>query len=429
MSIRKRLVTVALITFVMSGTALAQAETAVAVDDGDETEAVAEAYAEEEAEPAPAPPASVVAPMPVAAVEKPAAKAGLEVKPYGDAQYRFRGAIQTRSNDDESQSGFDYSNRFSWRAGVRAKVDDQLSLQFQVGNDWAAAENVQWSSQGGRSSALVHLAYGTWNPGYMSLSVGVVPVNSHGPLDLLERSLNLHNDVDGMGAGNYAAASHDGWSTRQNNSLMGVKVGAPIVKGDIKVGAELLTSVTRPRTQSVAATKDKPKANPSAALFILDLPVSAGNLKVTPQAAAVLNRVYNTAEEEGDHEMIFGGSVAYKISSALSVNAMGAYGSVSDENASDKATFERVGTIFGVGCSYNIGPGAVQLEYKMSTAEDKKIKDSDVAYHYIDGRYTIKVHSKFTIAPRWRTYITSPGAKNSTTSMENRPELTFTASF
>ncbi|MCL2688925.1 MAG: hypothetical protein FWE57_03630 [Chitinispirillia bacterium] len=357
-----------------------------------------------------------------------AAFAELELKPYGDAQYRFRGNLDSHSDDDNSQSGAQYFNMFAWRTGVRAKVDDQLSLQFQIGNNWSASESVTYgNTQRSRTAApvLVHLAYGTWNPGAFFISAGVIPVNSHGALDLLAHS--LHSDYAG-----YAEASYDGWSTFQNNNLMAFKVGAPVVTGDVKVGAELTTSVilSRGTTYYTSDLSRDADANISSVLLVIDVPISAGDLKVTPQMAMVLNRHY--APGNGDHEMIFGASAAYKVNPLLSLNLSGAYGMISNENSNGgTATEEFNGLLLGVGGSYRAGPGSVMLDYKISTNENKKVDDSDVAYHYIDARYSMKVHSNFTIMPRWRTYITVPNsdANNGYTFMRNRPELILTASF
>jgi hypothetical protein len=353
-----------------------------------------------------------------------AALAELEVKPYGDAQFRLRGAYHTLSNDDDSQSALEYSNRISWRTGVRAKVDDQLSLQFQIGNPYNAADNVNYQ-RNGIGSIGVHLAYGTWNPGSFFITAGIVPVNSHGPLDLLENSLN------GTTIGNFGAASHNGWATRTDNSLTGIRIGAPIVKGDVKVGAELFTSVTTFREHTIDNTdlSVEPKDNPSATLFVLDIPISSGALRVTPQVAMVMNRLYNSAEEKGDHEMAFGTSASYRVNPQLSLNLTGAYAMGSNDNTEATTTRDMSGIFVGVGGSYRTGPGQIQLEYKMNTVENDKADKSGITYHYIDARYAIGVHSKFSITPRFRVYLTQPEADGAINTTELRPELIFTASF
>ncbi|MDR2728624.1 MAG: hypothetical protein LBB56_05775, partial [Chitinispirillales bacterium] len=125
-----------------------------------------------------------------------AAMADLEVTPYGAAQYRLRfehGMFMPDADGADNLGTFDYSNRLCLRVGLKAKVDDQFSAQFQIGNDWGAAENVQWTSnraKGGNSTLYMQLAFFKWNPGAYFIEAGIVPLNSNGALDLMERSLN-----------------------------------------------------------------------------------------------------------------------------------------------------------------------------------------------------------------------------------------------
>ena len=394
--------------------------------------------------------------------------AEIEVKPYGAAQYRFRWRSFSETgnkdagNNDSTANTLDYLNLVGWYAGVNVKVDEQLSLQLQIGNDWGANEPVNWNSNnsnGGGYSAVgsstrvafnnlyVHLANATWNPGYLYLSAGVVGLATGGPLDLLERSL---------ATGSYNEAIYQTWAATSNNSIIGLKIGVPILKEGVKVSAELTSSVIDQRSQSRSSGGQivgSPTSNPTSLFFALNVPVTAGNLKVTPEFVSVVNRNYNTATEKGDHEFIGGLLAAYKVSQALSLNVSGAYGEVNNEKskvggygnvtrsgAIDSATaknidaYESNGYFVGIGGSYKVGPGTFALDVKFNNsadnANDTTKQKTEISNIYIDPRYTINVHPKFTITPRWRVYIDTYGEKHPTKSrIENRPELMLTGTF
>jgi len=323
-----------------------------------------------------------------------------------------------------SAGSFDYLNLLGWALGAKVKVDDQLSLQFQIGNDLNSGESVSWAannSPGARAiggglfdglndvlnkkeeSALkkygalgqnlyVHLAYATWNPGPVNLTGGVIPVVSNGTLDLLERSLST---------GSYSEAIFQTWSTQFNNSLIALRLGVPFVSSDeLKFAAELTTSVIDPRSQKLikdasstgtgdTGLEDTIWGRPSSLLFILDAPLTVGDFKMTPEFTTVINRNWNDAEEVGDHEFIFGLSAGYKVSDALGFSLNGAYGMVSNETSKigeygsinrlgsrkltgvawrDSITYKSNGFIMGVGSTIKAGPGLIGIDFKLGTS-------------------------------------------------------------
>ena len=444
-------------------------------------EAAAEQAAAEQPAPEPEPIAAAPEPAPEPAkVEKP--KPSLEVTPYGTASYRFRGRLWNASADtgtnpnkkSVSGSTMDYFNLLGWFVGLKAKVDDQLSLEFRIGNDFNSGEEVSWTanraSQGrtspvaaGEENIYVHLAYATWNPGPIYLSGGVIPVSSNGTLDLLERSLNT---------GSYGDAIFQTWQSVFNNRLMAIKLGAPILQDDFKLGVELTSSVIYNRNTrgslilGYAATganhtdtsvnKD-PAKNPAGLLFIFDVPIGVGDLKITPELTGVLNRNirYDAGKKEllSDHEIIGGLSASYKVNKELSLSLNGAYGTVSNKKSKnpngygpfygngsalsdvDDTGYVSQGLIAGIGGSYKAGPGSLAIDFKYGNAVDAVSDLSKVATdkHDIlaDVRYTWNVHSKFSIQPRWRLYMTmyDKDSEHITQKMENRPELILTGQF
>jgi hypothetical protein len=340
MSIWKTLFTATLAIAALSAVVFAQGTAA-----DEETvaeESLQEATEAEERVAAPVPASEPKpAPIPVAAIQvaeaanpvpaadpKPPAKPESRVEFYGAVQYRFRERINTLSADTSASDAFnpdarktssgttyDYHNLFSWQAGLKAKVDDKLSFQLQIGNDWGFGEGVNWANnkaQQGRSyipgadNLYVHLADVKWNPGAFYVEAGVIPVFSNGTLDLLERSINT---------GKYDQAIFQGWVAQVNNSLLGIKLGVPIATGGVSVGVELFQSILDTRAQVLtqnALRKDTISANPTSALFIFTLPVSAvgGDFKVIPEVSGVVNRNYNSTNGIGDHEIIGGLSIS-----------------------------------------------------------------------------------------------------------------------
>lgn len=495
MGIRKLAVAAVFGFFAASGAVFAQ---------GQVEEGIEEEVAEEEAVSPPAPvaaaPAPAVAapapvPAPVAVAPAPAAvKAEPKVDFYGAVQYRLRENMTSRNyevqkyntgtkpdpNDStgsavlpdtvkngapESVTGStgDYFNMFSWRMGLKAKVNDALSLQFQIGNDWGAGEGFSWSNnnmpsaRAGFDNLYVHIASFKWNPGYMFVEGGVISIPSSGTLDLLERSLNK---------GHYGEAGFQGWSTEANASLLGLKIGLPVVNGDVKVGVEVFQSLIDQRSQTMDTGSIAP--NPTSPMFVVTLPVEAGQLKLTPELTVVVNRNYNGKLEKGDNETIFGLGGSYAVNKGLSFSLLSGYGSISNENSkagsyafdngTNRTAADRVsadtdsaaaakkfkaynsnGVLLGVGASIKAGPGNIQIDFKYNSAVDAENEEyTKMDYIYADFRYGLKVNDKFTVTPRYRAYYktypekfdyTFAKRRRTVSNLVNRPELILEGSF
>ncbi len=495
MSIKKTVLAVTLLTMMVSGTVFAQVEEDPADD------------ATEEAAPPPPPPAPPP-PIPVYQVPNPMAsgqtkaegKAEPKVSFYGTASYRLRwrlwsatGSRQGTAVDgtpavdgngnpimvEKSGSTIDYLNLLGWSFGSKIKVDDQLSLQFQIGNDLNAGENIGWGNNRPATAGqnlYVHLAYATWNPGPIYLTGGVIPVVSNGTLDLLERSLTT---------GSYEESIFQTWATQMNNSLIGLRLGIPFVnEEDTKAGIELTASIIDPRTQTLTTSlsDDGAPSNPTSMLFILDVPLAFGDFKLTPEVTTVINRNYNTALEQGDHEFVFGLSTGYKVFDGLAFGANFAYGMISNENTmagnygltnnspersrpdtnfyiADEPTarYDSKGLIFGLGTTIAAGPGTIAFDFKYGNAfngateyevarndfngnrihttekyaDPKPEKQTNRNDILLDLSYGWNVHPKFNIKPRWRLYYSSWDKDHSPFSsrMENRPEIILTGTF
>jgi hypothetical protein len=450
MSIKKALVAVAAVTFVAGGAIFAQEAGEEAAQGFEGEEAVEEAASApaEYAAPAPAPAAEAPAAAPAEAKPAKPAKPETKVDFYGAAQYRFRYRMHSISDTaGNSGSTNDYQNLFSWRAGLKAKVNDQLALQVQIGNDWGAGEAVNWANNNtpgarvGFQNLYVHIASFKWNPGYMFVEGGVIALNSNGTLDLLERSLNI---------GSYGEAGFQGWSTETNASMLGIKLGIPIVSEGVKISAELFQTVIDQRAQSLSVSDNIP-GRPSSPMFVFTLPVEAGALKVTPEVTAILNRNWNYGIEKGDNEILAGGAVGYKLNDGVSLSLSGGFGAVSNENskagtygtaggresnitqaAADTLPFYKSsGLLVGVGTVIKAGPGNIQFDFKYNNAKNVENEDgTSIDYMYTDLRYGVKVNDKFTVTPRYRNYYRVFPSNNANASrMENRLELILEGSF
>jgi len=379
-----------------------------------------------------------------------AALAELEVKPYGAAQYRLRLQHDSYSyennNARENFSTLDYSNRMCLRVGLRAKWDDQFSMQFQVGNDWGEAENVEWSSNRNGGRLYMHLAFFRYNPGSYFLEAGIVPINSNGALDFFHSSLHIANSSNTAQPGDYSRAIFNGWGD-QNNSLAGIKLGVPVVKEGVKVGAELTQSVIQARTQGSSTFKEAapaklktPAGNPASIMTVLQIPVDAGNFKITPEAAVIFNRDVNRMagtgkDAEVSNEMAFGAAGSYKVNSGVSLTFRGGYAMYNNENTPRRTdipaagdvpasvrldTLEMSSFIVGAGTTIKAGPGNLQFAVDYQQTENGKIKDSDISYLYTDLRYAMRIHPRVTVTPRYRTYTTMNNVAKDSGALETR---------
>jgi hypothetical protein len=368
-----------------------------------------------------------------------AVMAELVVTPYGAVQYRLRAEFSsyTFEGDADDLGTFDYSNRLCLRFGMRAEFDEQFSAHFRIGNDWGSPENVNFGSNRNGSNLYLHLAYFRWNPGPAFLEAGIVPLRSHGALDLFERSIR----VTAGGNNRYVDAIINGWAN-QNHSMAGLKLGMPILKReDINVSMELFQSVLDPRIQSVSRLNadSDPALNPAAVILVLSMPIGIGSLNITPQFVGVPNRFYTSGlVEEGEHEFIFGLAGSYKFNSAVTLTFKGAYGMVDNGNAASSndtnaILFKDQGMLFGLGATVKVGPGNIQFAIDYNHTEDTEKDLSDVGYLWTDLRYAWKFHPRVTFTPRYRTYTrmfnVAVGGGELKTRFGNRFELIVEGSF
>lgn len=351
---------------------------------------------------------------------------GPAVTPYGMVQYRFREEIKMKTTDGEANSSLtNYLNTVGYKFGSKIKVNEKVSFQFEIANDWNATEAVNlaaWNYAGKRLAlnpyftlAMVALEHGSCH-----INAGIVPVQSTAAAALLGASLTQDRK--------YNLAAHLPWATLTSGGIPGFRVGGPVLTGDVKVGMDVLTSIVEERP--VAYSPDDPvSSNNSAVMVNLDIPVKLGSLSLTPQVFAIPNRNFRDAgsENQSDMEVIGGVEAGYKVNDGLSVRTGFATGMISNENTADTlAQYDRNGVLGSIGATIKAGPGKLDLEAAVSQASDAKSAASDATYPFFDARYGYPLGKNFVVTPRVRVFVTSA----ETYSVNHvRPEMIFTGSF
>ncbi len=360
------------------------------------------------------------------------------ITPYGLVQYRLRANLtsQTDTADVKSKQNL-YTNQIGFYAGFKATIGPQLKLQFQIGNDWITTETITYKTNNNPDYSkkglfpYFHLAFANWNPGPFALSFGKIPVESFGPLDLLERSIATNTYGS---SGSIGGASFVGWQTGTNGSLIAIKAEVPILKKTTKLAVNLTysiingdSSLNTVRGQSLSPN---PNSNPNEQLFILDVPIVLKSFTLVPQFYTVLNRNYNTTIEEGDNEYGAGLSAILKIDK-VSLRAKSGFATFGNGNSrGTDPEYQHLGFIGGIGASAPVGPGVANLEFIVSTDKNTKVDDSRYVYPYLDVKYAYNAVKYLDIIPRIRLFVTKYSEINALEHrITTRPELIFQAKF
>lgn len=378
------------------------------------------------AEPAPAP-APVVAPAPAPA----SAPAGIQATFYGMGMTRIREIVYSNSRKDGgTESATDFQYKLAYKIGVKIKVNDQVSGQFEIGNDWYACETVDAINAGNLLSLsrasqkrdfvtpYFSLAYMKWNPGCMYIDAGIIPVGGSSLLDLIGNGM-----LWGAGSGSaYKMAAHIPWGVITNFSVPGIRLGMPVLKDDFKLGIDVTSTILEERAVK-AAVDSVFLHNNSAIMIMADFPMSSGALTVKPTFIINLNRFYRDSgralidiKDKADNEIGFGLEAGYKINPSACLRLGFGYAQMSNENSKlpADAAIEEQGINGTIGTTLKLGPGKLDFDFNLSTDENKKIADSKVLYPFVDLKYGWAVNKNFIIMPRTRLFFTTP-AKNDAT--------------
>jgi hypothetical protein len=375
----------------------------------------------------------------------------------GLAMYRLRDEIITnyRTNGQREEKAT-FSGQIAYRLGVKVKPNDQTLLQFDIGNDWYATEEVEglpgnyWTKRN-PMTPWFDLAYAQWDPGYMHIQAGIIPVAGTPLMDLLGVSIFFGRD--------YKNAAHIPWGVVTNFSQTGLRIGAPIVKdGPVSVGVDAMSTVLEMR--QIAAGIDTMQLNPVATEFELEVPIKVAGLDALPQAFIIPNRSYNMATGGSDIEFGAGLNLGYKMNDGVCFRAGFGYARNSNRNSYknfttgtpntiydtygdpfaitsktdtvnkivDSVEFDRWGTNLNVGATVKMGPGKLDFDFNLSSEQDMYNVNVNNWYPFFDLKYGWALNKNFIIMPRVRLFFTEPktGYNNE---LKTRPELIFIGTF
>ena len=358
---------------------------------------------------------------------------GASITPYGMAAFRFRlRATSTTPDNGDKIKALNYYNQLGYYLGVKTNLcDNQVSVVLQIGNSFLASQSAEYSMlhnwKNDDSNGLFpyfSLAYAKWDPGFLNISAGIIPVKPHGALNLV--GVSLSGD-----ARNYVSIPQASWGVRTDGSLAGFQFGLPFLKDDFKLGLELLATVHKIRTQAQA---EEPTSNPPAIMGVVNLPLGVPAFMFTPQFVIIANRGYNIATEKADHEIGVGFDINSKASDNVSLRANFAYAQLPGENSKhvDKSpdTYDSltdIGILVSAGTSIKAGPGVIKADFKLNMGKtDKDTDETKVIAILIDLKYGINVKKNFIIMPRVRLFPTS---YETGSTFETRPELFFIGKF
>jgi hypothetical protein len=361
---------------------------------------------------------------------------------YGMAMFRFREEIVTdKLTNGTSHDSSTFTNQLGYKIGAKIKANDQVTLQFELGNDWAATDEADgipgnYANKRNPYTPWFSLAFVQWDPGYMHIAAGIIPVRETALMDLLGVSI-LYNKI-------YAKASQLQWGTLTNFSQTGLRIGAPVLKDGFKLGVDAMTAIVEQRPAMPGL--DTMKYNSSAIEFLIEAPMSCGAFTAVPQLFVIPDRSFDKKTQKGDAEVGAGADIGYKLNDGVTFRAGVAYAQNSNDNsyrAGDSVAvnpfdatkgnkpdtaFERSGINATLGSSVMAGPGKLDVDLNLSTDKNAKNTSIDDIYSFIDLKYGWMLNQNFIIMPRLRFFIAMPKVAYDS-KLTTRPELIFTGSF
>lgn len=351
--------------------------------------------------------------------------------PYGMAQYRLRYEFLSVKSEGESASSGNYSNTIGYKVGLKASVNSEVDFQFEIGNDWGSTETVSADNSNmtnNRANLYPYfsLAFVRWNPGYMHIQAGRIPIKGTSATDILGISLQRSNNGKKI---RYESCSHQPWVASTNGTMDGLMIGAPISKKEFKLGVDLFTTVIAQRTAPLSEDFLK---NADGVMVMLEIPMSYKGLTLLPQFIAIPYRNYDKIAKEKDHELMGGLQGDMKISQGFSLRfgygfAVFYQNVISDSSSIKDVAVKQIAMNGGVGTSLELGPGKLDLDFKIGSDDDQKAQLDKQIFPYIETLYTWALNKHFSIRPRLRFFITTTETEKTT--VKSRPELIFNGSF
>jgi len=368
---------------------------------------------------------------------------GIVVTPYGMAEYRLRGELYaTVPKSGERAKEYAYSNQLAYMVGLKAFPSQHVQFQFEIGNDWHWTEQVHVSGDNflAKRNPLVpwfSLAYAQWDPGYLHLQAGIVPVKEAAVMDLVGLSIYWGTT--------YAGAAHLPWDVISNLSMPGVRIGAPFINDKFMLAVDLFSSILDQRTP-IPAISALYRQTWSSPIFILDVPIHYQSLSVIPKFVAIVNRFYRNdavVTDKSDNEFAGGIDAVYPVSGNFSLRAGIGAARVSNANTwSERDSvmnaqnvkiqaprWDRLGVEGKIGTSVVLAHGTLDVELALNTDEYTDNAESRTAWDVLDIRYGWNINKNFMIMPRVRLFGNQSFAPNGIDNIRAWPELIFSGSF
>ena len=375
------------------------------------------------------PAAEPAAPAPI--VEKSPSPAP-DITWYGMAQLRIREEIVTNFRTattysrDTVRASATLSQRIAYKIGGKFKPNKELMMQFEIGNDWYGTEEVPGGANGNLYTKRedlypwFSLAYAEWDPGYLHIAAGIIPVKGTALMDLLGASMFYNK--------RYQYASHLSWGIITNFSQTGLRIGAPILKDEFKLGVDLMTAVIDHRKADLGV--DTMTINYPAWEFLLDVPMAFSGFTITPQGYIIPYRTYNKDTKAGDFEYGAGVDFGYNVNENVKLRA--GFGIAQNSNISsaekNDPLFIRLGTNSNIGSTIKLGPGNLNVDLVLSSDYDGKDTTVSDLYPFVDLKYGWNINKNFIIMPRCRLFFVFPKVAWDY-KLATRPELILSGSF
>jgi len=177
--------------------------------------------------------------------------------------------------------------------------------------------------------------------------------------------------------------------------------------------------------------------NHPAVEYYLEAPITAGGLRIMPQAYLIPNRNFDSVKSKGNAELGVGIDAGYKVDKMLTLRGGIGWATNSNSHSYDTANhnpqystrYQYSGTNLNLGTTVMIGPGKLDFDYNFGLNRNyDAISATNDRYHFIDIKYGAMVTKNFIICPRLREFLTVPSAVYQH-KLVSRPELIFIGTF
>jgi hypothetical protein len=363
----------------------------------------------------------------------------------GMAMLRLRAEIVSNvKQNDEAEKSTTTPFQIAYKFGANIKVNDQVTMAFDIGNDWYATEEAKgipgnFYTKRNVMTPWFDQAWAMWNPGFMRIQAGIIPVKGSALMDLLGMSLFSNRS--------YARAAHIPWGVVTNFSQTGLRIGVPLAKDAFKLGIDLTACVIEQRSSLVGI--DAMAYNHPADEILIEVPMSVAGFSANPQFFIIPNRTYSNKSAKGDVELGGGLDLGYKINPTFNLRAGFGYAQNSNTNsyvAGDSTAkdpfdltkgkvlvgkFKERGINSNIGTTIILGVAKVDVDFNLSTDNDTEKPKVAAIYPFVDLKCGFSLNKNFIVTPRCRFFISSFSDETADykSKLTIRPELIFTGMF